>query len=109
MFRSQSLVRHKAAKLKLWVEQNWLVVRREKPNGYWDWQIVLALVADKNPPQVMLGDRGAIEIKYGQSFIREAAGSIARAARKKNRPIAHLADDSAHSDGRPESVQWNAN
>jgi hypothetical protein len=73
----------KAATLKLWVEQNWLVVRREKPNGYWDWQIVLARVADKNPPQVLLEDRGAIEIKYGQYFIREALGRMRILREKK--------------------------
>ncbi len=73
----------KAAKLKLWVEQNWLVVRREKPNGYWDWQVVLAHVVDKNPPQVLLEDRGATEIKYSQYFIREAQGRMRILREKK--------------------------
>ena len=66
----------KAAKLTLWVEQNWLVVRRDKPNGWRDWEIVFAHVGDKKPPQVLLKDRGAIEINYGRYFIREMLGQM---------------------------------
>src|SRR5262249_49713061 len=40
------------AKFKLWVEQGWLVVRRETTAGDLEWQVVLARADDPKPPQV---------------------------------------------------------
>jgi hypothetical protein len=70
-------VLYRGATVKLWVEQGWLVARREQPNGYWDWQIVLAQATDPNPPETkLLGGSGSIEINYNRYFIREAAGRM---------------------------------
>src|SRR6476469_3052638 len=41
-----------ASKLKLWVEQGWLVARYETPDRGFEWQVVLAQAKDLNPPDV---------------------------------------------------------
>jgi len=69
-------VAFQSATVKLWIEQGWLVARREQPNGYWDWQIVLAPALDPKPPQVQVGNLGSIDINYGRYFIREVAGRL---------------------------------
>jgi hypothetical protein len=41
-----------ATKLKLWVEQGWLVARYDSPERGREWQIVLAQAKDPEEPQV---------------------------------------------------------
>jgi thiol-disulfide isomerase/thioredoxin len=64
------------AKVKLWVEQGWLVVRRETPAGELEWQVVLARADDPRPPQVRVDAAGVIDLTYGSYFVRESLGSL---------------------------------
>jgi hypothetical protein len=69
-------VAFRAATVKCWVEQGWLIVRREQLNGDLDWQIVLAQATETEPPEVNLREFGSIEINYGRYFIRENMGKM---------------------------------
>src|SRR5205814_1334449 len=55
-----------ATKLKLWVEQGWLVARYESPDRGLEWQIVLAQAIDPQLPEVALEKPSGFEVKYGQ-------------------------------------------
>jgi RNA polymerase sigma factor (sigma-70 family) len=63
---------------KLTVEQGWLIVRRETAAGELEWQVVLARAADGPLPQAHRVDEfyGAIEVKYGNCFVRETGDSL---------------------------------
>jgi hypothetical protein len=43
-----------ASKLKLWVEQGWLVARYERPDRGLEWQVVLAQSTNRNPPETRI-------------------------------------------------------
>ena len=63
------------AKLKLWVEQGWLVIRRETERGNLEWQIVLARAVDPQPPTIDVLPTKC-EIRYGSYFVRDFLGSL---------------------------------
>ncbi len=64
-----------ASKLKLWVEQGWLVARYERPERGLEWQAVLAQAKESKQPDVRIDNmpRG-FELTYGPYFIREHNG-----------------------------------
>ena len=65
------------AKLRLSVEQGWLVVRRETPAGDLEWQVVLARADDPKPPEVQVDkSKGTLELRYGTYFIRDNFGAL---------------------------------
>jgi peroxiredoxin len=64
-----------ASKLKLWVEQGWLLARFDaEPRGL-EWEIVLAQATNPEPPTVKISERPRqFEVIYGPYFIRENYG-----------------------------------
>ncbi len=66
-----------AAKINLWIEKGWLIVRRETDSGDIEWQIVVAQATEANPPQVTVDKvGGGFEITYGRYFVREGVGLL---------------------------------
>jgi RNA polymerase sigma factor (sigma-70 family) len=70
------------ARWKLWVEQRWLIVRREAAAGDLEWQVVLTRATDGPLPQAQVDKYGNVEVKYGGSFIRDG-GRWLRVMREK--------------------------
>lgn len=67
----------KGAIFKLWVEQGWLLVRREMPSAEMEWQIVLARADDPQPPEIQVDkSKQAFELRYGSYFVRETVGLL---------------------------------
>src|SRR5262249_32762574 len=81
-------IRLRATKLKLWVEQGWLIACHESDRGL-EWQIVLAQATDPNPPQARLDRLTGFEVKYGPYFIREHFGHLRvfRERKTKDSPV----------------------
>jgi hypothetical protein len=65
-----------ATKLKLWVEQGWLVARYETPDRGLEWQVVLAQASDPKEPEIRFDKPAGFELKYGPYFIREYIGHL---------------------------------
>ena len=66
-----------AGKLGLWVEQGWLLAKRETGGGELEWQVVLARAGGSEPPQVSIRpEDGGVDIRYGQFFVRENLGEL---------------------------------
>ena len=65
------------AKLKLWVEQGWLIVQRETPAGDLEWYIVLAQANNPMKPQIRFDwMRSGLELQYGHYFVRDTLGAL---------------------------------
>jgi beta-lactamase regulating signal transducer with metallopeptidase domain len=65
------------AKVTLWEEQGWLVVRRNDPQGEVEWQVVLAQAIKDTRPLVRVDKQfGSLEITYGRYFVRDGAGRL---------------------------------
>jgi thiol-disulfide isomerase/thioredoxin len=67
----------KGATFKLWVEQGWLLVRREMPTGEMEWRIVLARADDPQSPEIQVNTSDqAFEVSYGNYLVRENLGML---------------------------------
>src|SRR5581483_9676505 len=65
------------ARLRLWVEQGWLIASRERPAGDLEWQVVLARAAGAAPPQTRVDPlMNNYELRYGPYFVRETGGRL---------------------------------
>jgi beta-lactamase regulating signal transducer with metallopeptidase domain/thiol-disulfide isomerase/thioredoxin len=65
------------AKLSLWEEKGWLVVRRTDPRGDIEWQVVLAHWEKSKRPVVRVDKQfGSIDIDYDRYFIRDDIGRL---------------------------------
>jgi len=65
-----------AAKIELWVEQDWLCARRSEAGGAVEWQVVLARAINDAAPTIETGKLGGLDIAFGKYFIRENVGRI---------------------------------
>src|SRR5687767_8930779 len=65
-------VRYRSAKVRLWVEQGWLSVRRTDADGEIEWQVALAQPLKDTVPVVHVHARTVgVDLSYGNYFIRE--------------------------------------
>ena len=65
------------AKLTLWEEKGWLVVRRTDRRGDVEWQVVLAQWQRSRRPVVRVDKQfGSIDIDYDRYFIRDDIGRL---------------------------------
>jgi thiol-disulfide isomerase/thioredoxin len=65
------------AKLTLWEEQGWLIVRRTDPRGDIEWQVVFAQWDKSRQPVVRVEKRfGSVDITYGGYFLRDDYGRL---------------------------------
>ena len=76
----------RGAQLKLWVEDGWLLVRRETLDGNLEWQLVLARSESAPAPEVRLDEsKGSFEITFKHYLVREGGGFL-RAFRARKAP-----------------------
>jgi thiol-disulfide isomerase/thioredoxin len=71
-----------ADKLTVWVEQGWLIARRETKSGELEWHIVLARVTNPQQLQMQIDEIGNLSMTYGTYFVRENSGRL-RALRER--------------------------
>jgi thiol-disulfide isomerase/thioredoxin len=77
----------RSATMTLWVEQNWLSVRRNDADGAVEWQVALAQpVKDKDTVPIVHVDsvRGGLDLSYGNYFVREHVGRLRVLRQRKN-------------------------
>lgn len=61
------------ARVRLWVEMGWLMLRRTSAEGDFEWQLVLARASDPRRPEIKIDEEaGSLDINYRGYFIREA-------------------------------------
>lgn len=65
----------RSAKVRLWVEQDWLCVRRTAADGAAEWQVALAQPIEGVVPTVET-DNANLGITYGHYFVRENRGRL---------------------------------
>src|SRR5262249_25066327 len=64
------------SKLKLWVEQGWLVARYDSSNRGREWQVVLAQAKNAEEPKIKFDDRPGFDLDYDRYYIREHFGHL---------------------------------
>lgn len=70
--RFQNTVISRKARLRLWNEKGWLMVRRETAEGEFDWQVVLARATSAEEPKTSVSPQiGVFSLTYRDFFIRE--------------------------------------
>jgi thiol-disulfide isomerase/thioredoxin/predicted Ser/Thr protein kinase len=91
-----------AGKLRLWVEQGWLLAKREARDGELEWQVVLARANGAEPQVTVRPEDGSADIRYGQFFVRDNLGElrILRQEKSKDLPAWPQADLGSGRDGR---------
>jgi thiol-disulfide isomerase/thioredoxin len=78
----QGRVQAREARVKLWVEKGWLVVRRITAEEDLEWQIVLARASDPRRPEIKVHEAGGgLEIAYRGYLIRESRLAVLRQLR----------------------------
>src|SRR6185436_17407850 len=59
------------ARVRLWVELGWLMVRRTTAEGDFEWQVVLARATDPQKPEIKVDEYGNLDVAYRHYFVRE--------------------------------------
>lgn len=75
VLNENDVVVQNSATLKLWVEDQWLIVRRTSAANELEWQVVLASANAAETPSMETSD-GRCEVTFGQYFIRESLGAM---------------------------------
>jgi thiol-disulfide isomerase/thioredoxin len=72
-------------KVTIWVEDGWVVARRQTSSGDLEWHIVLARASNPQPPEVKVDQvSGGLSITYGAYFLREDCGRLRVLRQRKN-------------------------
>lgn len=96
-----------AERLKLTVEQGWLVARFEAGNDL-QWSIVLARITGSNPPIVHVDPQlRSINVRYESYFIRENSGRLRVNRQKKAADVDDWPTQSLETAKLPQGNAWN--
>lgn len=73
---------NRESRLKLRVEQGWLIIRRTTPDDDLEWEVVLACATDPARPEIQLADE-LVEVRYRDYLIRESGTGFLRIYRER--------------------------
>jgi hypothetical protein len=71
----------------LWVEQGWLLAKREARDGEMEWQVVLARANGSEPQVTVQPGDGGVDIHYGPYFVRENSGQLRVVRQEKSKDL----------------------
>lgn len=75
--------RFREARIRLWVEMGWLIVRRTAGEDDFEWQVVLARATDPKKPTINIDEEsGNVDIGYRGYFVRESPAGKFRILRE---------------------------